>query len=265
MVEIIGQDYAFDAPDEILSGWTTFRFTNEGSETHFFYIMRLPDDKTIDNYAVDLYGPLNELWYGLRDKGIDRSEALQQMNLPEWYKPSEFDRGGAGFIAPGRSTQITIYLDPGTYILDCFMKTKNGEIHGMEGMMREIVVTDKPSELEPPVADFEITLSNFDLMVEGNLTPGRHTVAVHAQDFGHTVHVARLEPDADVDTVVKWMDWFTADGMVNSAPATFMGGMYRLTQGSTGYFTLDLEPGRYLFASNYTAHRGVLKEVTVEP
>jgi hypothetical protein len=33
--------------------------------------------------------------------------------------------------------------------------------------------------------------------------------------------------------------------------------------GSTGYFTADLRPGRYLFVSEYTGHMGVAQEVNI--
>jgi len=36
-------------------------------------------------------------------------------------------------------------------------------------------------------------------------------------------------------------------------PAPFVGGMHMLSEGRTVCFTVDLEPGRYLFVSEYTA------------
>jgi len=46
VVEVTARDFAFDAPDQIPSGWTTFRMTNAGEQEHFLYIYRLPENKT---------------------------------------------------------------------------------------------------------------------------------------------------------------------------------------------------------------------------
>lgn len=263
-VEIIAQDYAFDAPNNISSGWTTFRFSNMGDEPHFLYLMRMPDGKSLENYLIDLSGPINQAWIAVRDDEMERSEAAQRMELPEWFS-TELDRSGVGIIEPGMSAEVTVYLDPGTYVLDCYLKTEDGKFHTMEGMTRELTVTEASSGTSPPEADVEITLSSFDMAVEGNLTPGTHTVAVHAEDYGHNVHVARLDADTDVNEVIGWLDWLSVGGLVAHPPATFVGGITRLPKDRTAYFRLDLEPGRYLFVAQYTGAQGVLKEVFVEP
>lgn len=60
------------------------------------------------------------------------------------------------------------------------------------------------------------------------------------------------------------MYWLNISGMWPPAPATFLGSMQILQQGETGYFTVDLDPGRYLLVSEATGSRGVLKEITVK-
>jgi hypothetical protein len=48
-ITIMAEDYAFDAPDEIPSGWTTIEYTNEGEEPHFLIVARIPEGKTFDD------------------------------------------------------------------------------------------------------------------------------------------------------------------------------------------------------------------------
>ncbi|CAN5393593.1 hypothetical protein BH23BAC3_BH23BAC3_27190 [soil metagenome] len=149
------------------------------------------------------------------------------------------------------------------------MKNEDGELHNMEGMLRELTVTETPSETSAPEADIQISLSNFEMDIQGSLTPGSRSVSVHVKEnpdegFGHNVHVARLYSDADVNELVQWMNFFDPEGLMTPNPSTFIGGMHLLPAGHTGYFTADLEPGRYLFVSEYTGHLGVHREVNVE-
>ncbi len=270
IVLITASDYAFDAPKEVASGWTTFEYKNEGNEPHFLFLTRMPEDVTFDEYAGDALVPFNAVWYALRDEGINTEEVYERLGaqMPDWFWTLEFT-GGAGLISAGRTTDVTLNLEPGIYAMECYMKTEDGELHSMEGMLRELVVSDTPSEAAAPEADIAITLSNFEMAIDGNLSPGNHTVSVHVAEnpeegYGHNVHVARLTEDTDAQEVAEWMNWFDVNGLQNPSPVIFAGGMQLLPEGGTGYFSLDMEPGRYLFYSEYTGHLGVFQEVTVE-
>jgi hypothetical protein len=271
VVDIIAEDYALSAPAEIPSGWTTFRFRNEGKEPHFVLISRLPAGITIEDYQTDLSTEFVRAWYAVRDGEMDEEEAMARLfgNLPDWFAGLDF-LGGPGLIAPGLSSETTLNLEPGNYVLECYMKTEDGEFHYMEGMIRPIRITETRSAAAPPEADIRITLSNFTMDIEGDLRPGRHVVEVHIaenpeQGFGHNVHVARMSPTMEVSEVVRWMNAFELDGLSSPGPVTFIGGAQIMPAGHTAYFTLDLEPGSYLFVSEYTGNMGVLKEVTVTP
>lgn len=264
-ITIMAEDYAFDAPNEIPSGWTTFEFVNEGEEPHLMWIVRLPEDKTIDDYASDYVWPLNEIWYEQRAGDINHAETVEkiQVAFPDWYY--EMQRtGGVGVVKPGHKLMVTLHFEPGSYVLDCYMKTEKGELHNMEGMMRELTVTETSSDVMPPDHDIEVRLSNHEMAVVGDLTPGRHIVQVHTEEFGHNVHVARLEPDTELQDIVDWVTPINREQFWPPAPVTFIGGIHQLREGRKGYFTLDLKPGRYLFISQLTYDRDVWQEVNIE-
>lgn len=270
VVEVIAEDYAFDAPDVIPSGWTTFRFRNRGEEPHMVFLARLPHGKTAEDYEVELSGAFAEVWYALRDgrvAGQDEALAMLGESLPEWFPALRFV-GGPGLVAPGLTSDATLDLEPGNYVLECYVKTEDGEIHYMDGMTRPLIVAETRSGAAPPAADIRITLSNYEMAVEGDLAPGTRTIEVHVAEnpeagFGHSVHLARLDPGTEVDHVVRWMNWLEIDGYRAPAPARFLGGMHPMPAGHTAYFTVDLEPGRHLFVSEATGHQGVLHEFTV--
>ena len=134
--------------------------------------------------------------------------------------------------------------------------------------MLPITVTGVPPGGSAPDEGLEITLSNFQIAVEGEVTPGEHTVAVHFEEHpefgpGNDVHVVRLDDGVSVDEIVPWMDWMNVDGLREPAPAVFVGGTQEMPVGYTAYFTVELEPCRYAWISESTAGLGMVKEFTV--
>jgi hypothetical protein len=61
------------------------------------------------------------------------------------------------------------------------------------------------------------------------------------------------------------MDWSAPGGLQTPAPAEFLGGLNEMPAGSTGYFTVDLEPGEYAWISEVpdASAKGMLKEFEV--
>ncbi len=188
VVEVIAADFTFAMPSEIPSGWVTFEMRNEGREHHFFLLNLLPDGKTLEEYQAEVATPFDSVWHALNTGSVDKAEAGQMLGslLPEWYA-SVRQMGGTGLTAPGRTARTTANLEPGLYVMECYVKTPDGTFHTSLGMQRQITVTDTDSGGSAPEADVNISLSNFQILVEGEVTPGEHTVAVHFQahpEFG---------------------------------------------------------------------------------
>lgn len=268
VVDVLAEDYAFQAPDSVPSGWVTFRLDNTGEETHFMILHRLPDGHTYEEYLLEVATPFGEVWEPLGAGEIDKAEAMQRLGelLPAWFWSAK-QMGGPGLIAPGGVAQATLNLEPGNYVMECYMKTPEGVFHGEEGMMRPLVVTERSSGAAEPEADIELTLTTAGFAARGDLTPGRHTVAVRFEEhpeagFGNDVHVARLD-GAEAAPLVTWMDWMNAEGLQNPAPVAFVGGTQEMPQGYTAYFTIDLEPGEYAWISESPDTREMVEAFTV--
>lgn len=273
VINVIAEDYSFDAPDEIPSGWSNIRFNNKGQEPHLLLFSRLPDGKTVDNYLSEAGVPFNQTWYQLRDGEIKPQQVGETLGreMPAWFFDVEF-LGGVGLVMPDGVAEATINLPPGNYALECYAKTEDGEIHFMEGMARPLKVTEKKSGIQTPKEDVLITITSNQMNIEGDFTSGKHTVKVlveekpPAQAFGQNVHVVHLEPEANIKDVVQWFNWYTPTGMSSPSPdqATFIGGIHFLPVNRPGFFKVDLQPGRYLFVSGPAARLGVLKEIIIE-
>ncbi|MBR9855910.1 MAG: hypothetical protein GYB37_15280, partial [Algicola sp.] len=57
--------------------------------------------------------------------------------------------------------------------------------------------------------------------------------------------------DADLNSLIQWMNWMDPKGLTTPAPEgfTFLGGMNNLPSGEHGYFEADLTPGNYILIS----------------
>jgi hypothetical protein len=268
-IQVVARDYALEAPDSIPSGWVTFRFENQGKETHFFVLHHLPEGKTMQDYIAGAAPPFDSAMKLLQAGGTkaDAGQVLAE-GLPAWFADLR-EMGGAGLTAPGSSVRFTEKLPAGHYLLECYVKNAEGTFHSGLGMLRALTVTDASSAGEPPSADLDVTLSGQGIEVRGTPTAGAHVVAVHYGEqpaglVGYDLHLARLEEGQTVEKLVPWMDWMNVGGMKVPAPATFLGGVQEMPAGNTAYVHVTLTPGRYAWISELGADQGLVKPFTVE-
>jgi hypothetical protein len=268
VVDVTLEDYSFLAPPRLRSGWTTFRMTNNGEQPHFMLFWRLPDDKTFDEYAAEVSQPFQEEFDRFYAGEVSRDEMLENVvgRLPEWFGTVQ-GMGGVGLTSPGRTSETSVLLEPGDYVMECYVISPEGKFHGSLGMLRPLIVDAETTGLVPPEADIQITLSNYEMSIEGEAGAGEHTIAVHATEnaeglIGHDVHLARVEADTSLEELVDWMSWIEA--LRPPVPAEFLGGADHLAAGRTSYFTVKLEPGRYVWISEGFASAGMVEEFVVE-
>jgi len=276
VIELKAVDRSFQAPDSVASGWVTFRFTNASTMTHFAVVERLPKGIGVREQQEQV-APVFQAGMDLLTEGKPDKAMAEFGVLPEWFGQVVFT-GGPGLTAPGRTSQATVYLEPGTYLLECYVKT-DGVFHSYNpdptayGMVHQLTVTAPASAAPEPEAAVTLTLSSTGgIEMSGTPVAGKQTVAVHFKDqivhenfVGHDVHLVRLVDDTDSDALVAWMDWTRVGGLQTPAPAQFLGGVNEMPAGKTGYMTVTLEPGRYAWVAEVpnAAEKGMMKEFTV--
>lgn len=269
IVNVVAKDYYFESPDSIASGWTTFNLKNEGTCVHFFYLTFLPGGATFQMYLKDIGGAFAISWDSLQ-AGMDKASAgaLLGSLLPKWYASAKA-MGGVGLISPGKTAQTTIKLVPGNYVMECYMKTKDGKFHSELGMIKPLTVTDKVSKMkEPTNANVDVSLSNYKIESNGKLSAGKNRIAVHFKEhpkygLGNDVHIVKLNDNTNIDRLTKWMDWMNIDGLRTPAPAEFLGGVQEMPVGFTAYFTVDLKPGNYAFISESPVANKMFERFTI--
>ncbi|MGF1670429.1 MAG: hypothetical protein ACFCU6_08275, partial [Balneolaceae bacterium] len=266
IVEVTALDFRFEAPDQIPAGWTTFLFKNEGVQEHFLYSYRLPENKTYAEYEEDVLNPFTDIWEKYASGELTRPEAEQMLGteIADWYFTDVISTGGPALTEPGEVSRTTVKLEPGLYVMECYVKMPDGRWHTELGMVRPFTVTEDSTGAEPPKADLELTLTNYEITMSGKPSSGKQTIAVHVMEnpegfMKHDINLFRLDGDTTVEEIVKWMDWMDLEQFRAPAPGYSLGGVEHMNAGKTGYMTVDLGPGDYAWVSEGYGSLGMVK------
>lgn len=256
-IEIVTENMNFKMPREISSGWHTFRYINQSDQAHFFLLEKYPEGRNLNDAKKQVFPVFQE--------GMDfifngqPEEALSAFgNLPEWY-PEVVLSGGSGLISPWKTSETTLKLAPGYYVVECYVKMPNGTFHSVVGMSAGLVVTSEVAAEPVLTQDVQIAISStVGIVFDDTIHKGEQTFSVFFKDqivhenfVGHDVHLVKYDDGADLKVLEYWMNWANPKGLISPTPEgfTFLGGVNDMPAGSTGYFTADLEPGNYAFVS----------------
>jgi len=257
VIEIVTEDMEFQMPDTIASGWNTFRYTNKSSQPHFFLIEKYPKGKTIADAKSEIVP-----YFSSGMKFINEGQGEQAMaefgKLPEWYGEVQL-MGGSGLVSANKTATTTLKLEPGYYIVECYVKMSNGVFHTTMGMIEDLVVAEEKSGNKEGKADVSIVISSEKgIIFQDSISSGKYRFSVtfndqiqHENFVGHDVNLVKVDKDAALTTLESWMNWATPTGLKDPAPEgfTFLGGVNDMPAGSHGYFTATLKPGMYALVS----------------
>lgn len=274
VVRVVTKSMEFYAPDTIPSGWNTFVYENQSTEPHFILLDKYPEGATIENAEKEV-GPAFDEGMALIIEG-KMGEAMEAFGkLPEWFSEVVF-LGGTGLISANETAVTTVNLEPGYYVMECYVRMPNGKFHNSMGMAKELIVTEEDSGLSPPEADIDINCwTQGGIGWNGQPKAGKTTFRVTYTDqivyenfVGHDVNLARMEEGADLEALEEWINWATPTGLMSSTQPegfTFLGGTNDAPAGSILYFEATLEPGNYVLISEVpnSNEKGLLKTFTI--
>lgn len=246
----------FVGSGEIESGWTTIRIDNTGGMTHHALVYRLPDRITPEMLDEQVVRPIQASLTATIEGDPQKAAAIAA-TIPAWVGELVW-MGGPGMMSDGVTGEASMYLEPGNYVVECYVKS-NGVQHnynpvpGELGMVFPLTVLPENGGMEEPEANVTLELANGGYKIaDGSFRAGKNIMRARFveqqayNDFvGHDAHVFRIEADTDIEAAARWPDFFPADGQQTPAPAKFVGGIHDMPQGTTGYFALELEPGEY--------------------
>ena len=221
VVTIVAGDYYFQAPSTVTAGWVTLRFLNRGRELHMLGVTRLDNGHAINELLTIL---------------------VQGKPAPEWA----VDVGGPNAVSPGETSNATLRLEVGRYMLGCWITDARGRLHVFKGMVSPLEVTparESTRSVPPPRPDVVASLADYHITLSPPLTRGRHVIEVENNGpHEHDLTVLRLTTGV---SEAQTLDWF--DNPTRTPPAaTALGGVVGFMPGDHQFFTLDVAPGRYL-------------------
>ena len=272
-VLVVSTGMNFNVADTIYSGWNKVTYKNESPDTHFLVFEKYPGGKNIDdakNEVVNVFQrAMDSITAGKQQEGM----AIFG-DLPKWFNDVQIS-GGTGLVSPGKTAHTTVKLDPGLYLIECYVKMPNGKFHSAMGMLDQIIVKQENSGGSPPKPTDHIEVSGAEgFTLQEIPTAGEQVFEVHFKDqkvhenfVGHDVHLVHLLDESDMSKLESWINWLDPKGLISPAPQgfEFLGGLQEMPAGSTGYFTAYLVPGNYVIISEvpnpYKKH--LLKTFTV--
>jgi hypothetical protein len=179
------------------------------------------------------------------------------------------DVGGPNAPDPGSESDATFDLQPGNYVVLCYVDIPDHVPHFMKGMVHplKVVASNTPAAPEP-TADATVTLSDYAFTMSGKLSPGKHTIKiVNKGPQEHEIELARIAPGKTAKDLLNWIA--KPEG---PPPGNALGGAAGAVAGTTSYITVDLTPGNYSFicfvpdAKDKKPHveHGMIKDFKVE-
>ncbi|WP_372919818.1 hypothetical protein [Salegentibacter sp.] len=279
VVDIVSTHMNIEVQSTIPSGWTTFRYDNRSHNPHFVLFDKLPDGKTVEDSKAEVVPVFQEGMDFIALGEWDNAFAAFGQ-LPAWSAEIIYS-GGTGMLSPNHISEITIYLEPGTYALECYVKNSEGVFHATSGMITGMVVTEDENDNTEPESTMEVRVSSeTGIQLDEKVRPGKHLIKAFFEDqtvyshfLGHDINLVRLDENADLDELNSWMNWSDPTAFMTPAPegVEFLGGMQDLPalegnpNSHVGYFDAHLKPGTYAFIAEVPdpMSKGMFKVFTV--
>lgn len=217
VITVHAKDFAFDGPKQIPAGLTTIKMINDGPNLHHVELIRLDSGKTVAD--------------------LEKALALPAAP-PAWAVFT----GGPNAVDPGKTSSATIDLQPGNYVMLCFIPIPGGMPHFAKGMVMPVTVTAAAAgpPAAAPVPDETITLSDYAFEFSTPLTAGAHVFEVkNIASQPHEVTLVKLAPGKTLKDVLDFLD-----KGVGAPPGSVLGGVSPFSGGPT-YFSADITPGNY--------------------
>jgi hypothetical protein len=246
VVEVAASEYAFRSPDTIPAGLTTFRLRQEGRVRNGANLSPAGRD-SLALHEGDPTDGMHMLWLVRLDPGKTAADlyAAQRADAPA---PWAHVIGGPGFAFPPRSTNATLRLEPGQYVLVCYVgaaREDRRRYHLLKGMFRPLTVSPSDAPAAPmPEPDVVVTFgAGRSVAFSRPITKaGAWKVLVrNATDRRGVFDIRRILPG---HTAAEAASWRRADG--KPPVSEVWGGLAGVAAGDAMLTTIDFVPGTYV-------------------
>ena len=218
-------DDAYEMPEtSVPAGMTLIILENAGEESWHGFLLKVPDEVTDEQIAVDL-GP--------------ESEAP-----PDWLFEATFP-GFPGETLPGQSNCALVDLTPGRYLVI-------GDSPQPFEVVGDVATpADSPEAIAPPV-DGTVRLFDFNFEFPDPIAPGPQVWEfTNTGPEPHELLLARSPEPVTAEQIMELMASESEEATPTGGGPSFgdleqVGGMGWLSPGSVAWTEVDLAPGTYV-------------------
>ena len=218
-VSVKAVDYAFVMPNVVKGGVVEMRFRNAGKELHEFGFGRIDNGHTLAQVI----------------------DAFDQHKQAAWLH----DLGGPGLLTPGAQITLSRKLPPGKYFFVDAVPNTEGIPHYKLGMLRAFTIRGN-SGAHLPTADAVITAEKTRFAIP-QLHAGSQTIELRNRSgSGREFRLVTLNPGKTQADIDRWAKAIETTGRLprTPVPATFLGAVLTIRNGTSVYLTVNLEAGR---------------------
>lgn len=177
-IVITTRDFSFESPVEAVGGLVRVTVDNEGTQPHQVELVRARDGASSSDIIA----------------AVQRMDAAALDAMVTYH-------GGPNEVPPGERRTTITDLEPGRYVILCFVAAPDGQLHVHKGMVGVIDITDPeaPSDWTPPTTELEVELDDYRFAVSGDPTAGTHLV--HIRNIGTEPHEFRVMGSGGSSTI----------------------------------------------------------------
>lgn len=259
VVDVRAGEFYFMAQDTIPEGLITFRLQQAG-----LLVNRLRSGaKGQDMVAEkgDNTRGFHMLWVVRLNPGKTMADLYRAAQAGERTTSWAKQLGGPGLALPPRTSNATMDLDPGNYVLVCYVgsaRADRARYHFLNGMSRPLTVMSatKP-HARPPRPDVIARISgNGTIQLSAPITAGRRVI--------------RVENLTDKDYEFKFQSVPAGrtgkeilSESADEGPGIPWGGLSSVPPGGVVTTTIDFEPGEYILGTRSQIRHASSQVVTV--
>ena len=148
-VTFTATDYAFQGPDTITAGLTSFRLINQGPSLHHLQMIRLDSGKTFDTLMARIRNPgPPPAWATFIGGPNAGAPGATAQSFLHWEDTGMHGKapgkpvGGVAGMAAGTHVMVPVRFSAGDYALICFIPDmKDGKTHAAHGMIKQIHIS----------------------------------------------------------------------------------------------------------------------------
>jgi hypothetical protein len=221
---VSAKEYSFTTASSVKAGYVKVTLKNEGKEHHQAQFLRINDGVTpqqLQEAASDTTG----------------AKLLALTTIT----------GGVNGIAGGQTQSAVTKLDPGSYLMLCFLEGPDGVAHVAKGMQAQFTVASPAAAGDEPKYDYEIDGKDFTFDVPA-IKSGEH--AIEFKNAGPSPHEATLFMVADGKTADDVKAFLAANppGKPAAGPPPFedAGGASAIMPNASTFPTINFTPGTYV-------------------